>query len=242
MPVTKNAQNSFSIHFRKIVFYGILLIALSLLFLFVPTPRILQASDSFRVTPALLDSVKARYGEYARRRVARWGEILETRRDTPISEKLSVVNSFFNQMMFTSDLEHWGVADYWATPLELLETQAGDCEDFALAKYFTLRELGIPADKLRLTYVKSIELNQAHMVLTFYKEPKAEPLVLDNLVAEIEPSSKRTDLVPIYSFNGDGLWLAKQRGLGKLVGGSDRISLWRGLTERMASEGLNLKR
>jgi len=200
------------------------------------------AAASFRVTDVMLDTVEKQYGEFARRRVAGWGQILETGGALPVQARLKRVNDFFNQMMFVSDLDNWGIEDYWATPLELLERQAGDCEDFALAKYFTLRELGVPADKLRLTYAKSLTLNQAHMVLTFYKTPTAEPLILDNLEPDIKPASSRNDLEPVYSFNGEGLWLAKQRGLGRLVGGSERISLWLRLTKRMDAEGLNLKR
>ena len=126
------------------------------------------------------------------------------------------------------------VDDYWATPVEFLATDGGDCEDFAIAKYFTLRALGVPTDRMRITYVKAITLNQAHMVLAYYPSPGAEPLVLDNLIGEIKPASQRTDLVPVYSFNGDNLWVAREmRGQGQYVGSSSRIGLWRGLLERM---------
>ncbi|HET19999.1 MAG TPA: sulfate adenylyltransferase, partial [Chromatiales bacterium] len=69
----------------------------------------------------------------------------------------------------------------------------------------------------------ALQLNAAHMVLTYYPEPSAEPLVLDNLVPDIRLASRRQDLVPVYSFNGDGLWLAKERGLGRFVGKADRL-------------------
>ncbi|WP_197479414.1 transglutaminase-like cysteine peptidase, partial [Oleiphilus sp. HI0132] len=81
----------------------------------------------------------------------------------------------------------------WATPLEFLATNAGDCEDFSIAKYFTLREMGIPDDMIKITYVKALELNQAHMVLAYYPTPDAEPLILDNLINEIKPAGQRTD-------------------------------------------------
>ena len=76
------------------------------------------------------------------------------------------------------------------------------------------------------------------MVLTYYSEPDAEPLVLDNLIDSIHPSSKRTDLLPIFSFNGTGLWTAKQRGLGKLAGNSSRIRLWQDLLQKMSENRL----
>jgi hypothetical protein len=71
------------------------------------------------------------------------------------------------------------------------------------------------------------------MVLTYYEKPGAVPLVLDNLINAIEPATKRTDLLPVYTFNGSGLWLAKERGKGNLVGKSDRLKLWNDLLDRM---------
>ena len=91
-------------------------------------------------------------------------------------------------------------------------------------------------DKLRITYVKAIDLNQAHMVLTYFENKRAIPLVLDNLINEIQPASRRQDLTPVYSFNGTGLWLAKSRGEGQRVGDASRLSLWEDLAARMRAE------
>jgi predicted transglutaminase-like cysteine proteinase len=102
-----------------------------------------------------------------------------------------------------------------------------------LAKYFTLKKMGIAESKLNLTYVTSLTLKQAHMVVTYYESPGAEPLVLDNLVKEIKPASQRSDLLPVYSFNGTGLWLAKARGRGQLVGDSTNLKRWQDLMKRM---------
>jgi len=156
--------------------------------------------------------------------------------DTSVTDrdKLDKVNNFINQLEFVSDIDHWGKEDYWATPFEFLTTYAGDCEDFSIAKYFTLQAMGVPEEKLNLTYVKSLKYNTYHMILTYYSNPEAEPLILDNTVGIIKPASERTDLVPIYSFNGDDLRLAKQRGLGKLAGSSNRLKRWQGLIERMS--------
>jgi len=146
------------------------------------------------------------------------------------------VNDFFNELEFVNDIDHWGKEDYWATPLQTLATNGGDCEDFSIAKYFTLVEMGIPVNRMRITYVKALQLNQAHMVLTYFPTPDADPLVLDNLVPEIRASSTRDDLLPVYSFNGDGLWLAKARGTGQHVGKSDRLSRWQEVLARINSE------
>jgi predicted transglutaminase-like cysteine proteinase len=136
------------------------------------------------------------------------------------------------------DIRHWGEKDYWATPIEFLASHGGDCEDFSIAKYFTLKAMGMSEEKLNLTYVKALQYNMHHMVLTYYRTPGAEPLVLDNLVETIKPASQRTDLMPIFSFNGTGLWLAKQRGRGKLAGSSSRVKRWRDLLEKMAQNKL----
>jgi predicted transglutaminase-like cysteine proteinase len=188
------------------------------------------------LTEKTFSSVEKKYGPAARKRLEGWQALMELNRNKAEMEKLEQVNQFFNQLIFVSDIEHWGVEDYWATPVEMLATYGGDCEDFAIAKYFTLVEMGVPVNRLQITYVKALSLNQAHMVLTYYPTPGAIPLVLDNLISEIKSASLRRDLVPVYSFNGEGLWLAKERGLGRNVGKSDRISLWRTLTARIGKE------
>jgi predicted transglutaminase-like cysteine proteinase len=118
----------------------------------------------------------------------------------------------------------------------MLSVGAGDCEDYSIAKYFTLKELGVAEDKLRITYVKAIKIDQAHMVLTYFENKRAIPLVLDNLVIDIKPATQRQDLVPVYSFNGAGLWLAKARGEGQRVGEASKLSLWQDLERRMTQE------
>ena len=121
----------------------------------------------------------------------------------------------------------------------MLSSGGGDCEDFSIGKYFTLLALGVPTEKLKITYVKTRiwnPVNQAHMVLTYYANPAAMPVVLDNLIPEIKPADQRPDLTPVYSFNGDGLWLAKERGAGKRVTGGNKIGLWRDMLARMSKE------
>lgn len=187
----------------------------------------------FTIDPDTLDKAEKKYGRSARSRLAAWEELIQQGRNIPSLEQLEKVNLFFNRMNFVSDIHHWHKNDYWASPVEFLASDGGDCEDFSVAKYFTLKAMGMPEAKLKLTYVKALKLNQAHMVMTYYAKPGAEPLILDNLINSIKPASQRTDLFPIYSFNGSGLWLAKQRGQGKLVGKSDRLKLWQDLLQRI---------
>ena len=155
--------------------------------------------------------------------------------------RLQAVNQFFNRrIQFREDIEVWGQEDYWASPVEMLDKGQGDCEDFAMAKYFSLLSLGMPTAKLRLVYVRA-QLGgpggvvQAHMVLAYYAQPQAEPLILDNLISELRPASRRPDLTPVFSFNSDGLW----QGVGSTTAGDPmvRLSRWRELLAKARAEG-----
>jgi predicted transglutaminase-like cysteine proteinase len=193
---------------------------------------------SFRIDRDILEQAERKYGKDARARLIAWEDLIRTDTSTSDLEKLEKVNRFHNQMNFVDDILHWGEKDYWATPVEFIASDGGDCEDFSIAKYFTLKAMGVSEDKLNLSYVKALQYNMHHMVLTYYSSPGAEPLVLDNLVKSIKPASQRTDLMPIFSFNGTGLWLAKQRGRGKLAGSSSRVKRWRDLLEKMEQNKL----
>lgn len=170
-------------------------------------------------------------------RIDAWQQLLATKKQLSDVERLEVVNQFFNrQLRYEEDIDLWHEVDYWATPIQSLIKGAGDCEDYAIAKYFSLRRLGIPADKLRITYVKALRQNRAHMVLTYYSSPEAMPLVLDSLIDAIKPASQRTDLLPVYAFNGEGLWLTGAAG-NKKVGDTKRLSRWQDLLKKMQAEG-----
>lgn len=193
------------------------------------------------ISAELLARIEKKYGISGRGRVEEWQQLLESQAVMALPEKdrLKKVNDFFNQRInFVDDIGLWHVNDYWATPVEFLAQGAGDCEDYAIAKYFTLKALGVPEDKIRITYVKALEYNQAHMVLTYFETPRSVPVVLDNINTQIKPANQRNDLLPVYSFNGSGLWLAKARGAGQRVGGAERLSLWTDLTQRMMKDDL----
>ncbi|WP_158769004.1 transglutaminase-like cysteine peptidase [Paraglaciecola sp. L1A13] len=191
------------------------------------------ADSNIVFNDALFNKIRNQYEDDALERVQDWQQLLNDSHNLSIDEKLYQVNNFFNALDFVDDIKHWGKDDYWATPVEFLATQAGDCEDFVIAKYFSLIELGVPAEKLRLMYVTAIRLRQAHMVLAYYEESNSVPLVLDNINQRILPASRRRDLLPVYSFNGDGLWLAKEQGRGQKVQQGGNNNLWNDLNERM---------
>ena len=211
-----------------------LIMAFTVLLKLYPT---IVFADSIVLNEQEIAAVVQKYGAGAGERMHEWRALIDANRDRSLEEKLEQVNQFFNRMEFVSDDDHWGERDYWATPVEFLATNGGDCEDFSIAKYFTLRELGVPIERMRITYVKALTLNQAHMVLTYYDSPDAEPRVLDNLIPQIKPASQRDDLVPVYSFNGDNLWLSRElSGRGELVGKSTRINIWQKLIKRIQQE------
>jgi predicted transglutaminase-like cysteine proteinase len=210
-----------------------LCLGLVLLLSFVSLAFQAITSEKFRLDESILSAAEKKYGASARQRLHEWVELIRDDQSTTDGEKLIKVNAFFNTLDFVDDAVHWGQEDYWATPVEFLASDGGDCEDFSLAKYFTLKAMGVNEGRLNLTYVKALNLGQAHMVLTYFEVPGAEPLVLDNLIDEIKPATQRTDLLPVYSFNGSGLWIAKMRGRGELVGKSDRLSRWKELLARM---------
>jgi predicted transglutaminase-like cysteine proteinase len=155
--------------------------------------------------------------------------------------RLAAVNDFFNRRIaFTDDRDAWGMVDHWASPLESLGLGRGDCEDYAIAKYFTLVSMGMPVSRLRLVYVRAQiggpdGLVQPHMVLAYYATPEGEPWVLDNLLGDVRPASKRPDLAPVFSFNGEGLW----NGTGPQPAGDPvaRLSRWRDVIVKARAEG-----
>lgn len=179
-----------------------------------------------------LTKIEKKYGNVGKDKTERWLKTLSSITSKPIDTQLYEINNFFNEIPYYTDLEHWGKPDYWATPVEMLGTNGGDCEDYVIAKYFSLRALGIPDSKLRMMFVTALRQNQAHMVLAYYPEPNAIPLILDNINPRILPANKRTDLRPVYSFNGEGLYKAKAQGRGTKLGDS-RHKMWDDLTSRI---------
>ncbi len=200
------------------------------------------ATDSrqLHLDSSQIDHYRQLYGDGAAKRLTAWQQLLQEAANLPESDKLDRVNRFFNQVRFIDDRIHWGQEDYWATPVEFLISNGGDCEDFSIAKYYTLKALGVAEDKMSLAYVKSLELNQAHMVLTYYASPAAMPVVLDNLIGEIRPANQRPDLLHVYTFNGDSLWLSKKGRRAELVGTSDRLKPWTSVQSRVESNRVNL--
>ncbi|WP_392342387.1 transglutaminase-like cysteine peptidase [uncultured Shewanella sp.] len=185
-------------------------------------------------TTDFFTQVEQRYGSERIEDFSDWRDTINEGVTLSDYAKLNLTNQFANRRIrFVSDSDHWHKSDYWATPLESLGTKGGDCEDFAIFKYFTLKAMGVDESKMRLMYVRALLINEPHMVLIYFEDPKAMPLVLDNLKSKILPANQRRDLKPIYSFNGQGLWLAKAQGLGSNKPTSSGTKSWTDLVNRI---------
>ncbi len=191
-------------------------------------------------TPGLVKALRARFGAEVPARIDNWRKFARDRQfqgelipgDAQLRAQLEAVNAYINRIPWVEDLAHWGRIDYWATPAETVASNGGDCEDYAIAKYFLLKEIGIPLRRLRITYVRAASLGQPHMVLAYYPQPDAEPLILDNLDGAVRPASERPDLQPVYSFNEEDVILFREHRAGRAA----QIRTWRGLIERLTAE------
>lgn len=195
---------------------------------------------------ALQQQLLARFGPARVTLLKDWQQLLVSARTLGEEAKLKRINDFFNRnIAFDDDINIWQQSDYWATPLETIGKGAGDCEDFAIAKYYSLRLAGVPDSKMRLIYVKARlktatgVIQQAHMVLAYYASPGAEPQVLDNLDTTIRTASKRPDLQPVFSFNSQGIFAGVSGKEAASAGGTGRLSRWEDLMQRARAEGFD---
>lgn len=200
----------------------------------------LPVAQALEIDPSKAEqTIQAKYGAQGTQALRGWLQMLQAQAGKPVMQQLTAVNDFWNRaVMGSEDKLIWGEEDYWATPLESLGKRSGDCEDFVIGKYFSLIHLGVPPDQLRLIYVRAriggagSTQSIAHMVLGFYENPTAIPLVLDNITGTILPAHQRSDLTPVFSFNANGIYVD-----GAKPAPVDRISRWRGLLTRMQQEG-----
>lgn len=203
-----SAADSGNVRNRKMLVRGIV----CMLILFVPKQHNAQPF----VGEEMLQRLTRQYSIEARKRGEVLNNLLEKLADKEVKQQLIEVNRFFNQFTYKSDMALWGEEDYWATPEEFIGKNSGDCEDYVVTKYFILRSLGVPDERLYLTYVKAVSENRAHMVLSYFETPESTPLILDNYNPRILPADKRRDLLPVYSFNAKSLFLTNaSAGLGR---------------------------
>lgn len=203
--------------------------------LFIILVTNIQALDNF--SRNTINSMKKKYGNRTEKVLVLWDKTLHKAKKSSSLNKLKIINDFFNKFRYKTDIRHWKVRDYWASPFEFVGTKAGDCEDYAIAKYFALKKVGISEKKLRIAYVKyktnRTKFEQAHMVLLYFHKVNAIPIVLDNIKKRLKLASKRRDLKLVYSFNGSGLWRAKNRGKYHKRVGSNKLRKWKNLLNKI---------
>ena len=184
------------------------------------------------ITKKLINDAEKKYTVQSKNRFnALNKKLLHELKNAKEMKKLNVVNSWINYIQYKSDKKVYGVSDYWATLYEFVGRGMGDCEDYTIAKYYVLKELGVDPKKLKFTYV--IYKNRrgkkiSHMVLSYLTVPKpkkkSDILILDNNNRLILPASKRKDIVKVLKMiNGDTG--AKSKKWKKLESGMKRKKL-----------------
>jgi len=213
-------------------------VLIAILFLVAPVATSMIVVD-FQRFHALIGS---KYGAQKANVSRQWEQLIQHGKSMSDQQRIEQTNRFVHRnVRYRTDMQLYGQEDYWATPLETFGQGLGDCEDYAIAKYITLRAMGVDDDKLRLIYVRAripqggTHRVEAHMVLGYYATPNAEPLILDSLIPEILPASQRRDLTPVFSFNAQGLWAGNQRANQSPTA---RLSRWRSVLDRMVREGI----
>jgi predicted transglutaminase-like cysteine proteinase len=137
------------------------------------------------------------------RGIMAWQAMLKGQVGRAPIDQLQAVNRFLNDWRYKADAQNYGQRDYWATPLEFLR-QSGDCEDYAITKYVSLRQLGFEAERLRLVVVRDVLRDLAHAVLAVYLDDQV--FILDNLTRAVLPQEQVTQYVPYYSINETTRW------------------------------------
>ena len=178
------------------------------------------------ISDLLITKIEAKYGAFAKNRFLYLNKVMAEAKESGELEQLRIINDFYNSVRYRSDQKNYKTKDYWATPIEFLGRDHGDCEDYVIAKYFALKSLGVDTKKLYFTYVKSTKFRQPHMVLTYFATPESIPLVLDNFNFKIFPADQRNDLIPVYNFNGENLYIAQKSGYGKKVEYNKSYKQW----------------
>jgi len=225
--LTKDRLRSFQELFSIIITMKIIIYLFLTILLFSP----LNAKEKL-ITPKLIEDADKKYKLYAKNRfIAIDEKLIEGLKDASEIKKLNTVNTWVNFTKYKSDMKVYGVSDYWATLYEFIGKGKGDCEDYTIAKYYILKELGVDPKKLKFTYVVYKDRKGrkiSHMVLSYLKVPnpksKDDFLILDNNNRLVLPASKRPDLIKVIKMiNGDTG--AKSKKWKKLEAGMKRKKL-----------------
>jgi len=141
-------------------------------------------------------------------RYAGWLQFLDGLQAADRWHQLTAVNRELNRRRYVTDPVNWGVEDYWESPGEFL-ARDGDCEDFAIAKFLSLRRLGWPAGSLRLAAVRDVRLNVGHAVLVAFLD--GHTWMLDNQIEEVTDTERVRDYLPVFSIDEQSWWRHRPR-------------------------------
>jgi len=151
-----------------------------------------------------LDSRGCGFGLYESCGPYYWRQFLQEQNGKPRLDQIDAVNTYVNKFTYVLDQVNWGVPDFWETPLEFLDKK-GDCEDFAITKYVTLKRLGFNAADMRIVAVQDLSLDgAAHAILLLRFDGK--DLVLDNQVSAVTTAEKVLHYRAIFSINEQHWW------------------------------------
>ncbi|MBC8337421.1 MAG: transglutaminase-like cysteine peptidase [Rhodospirillales bacterium] len=138
-----------------------------------------------------------------------WGTFLKSLQGKDKLTQIRAVNHRMNKARYITDKNNWGRKDYWATPAEFM-TNFGDCEDYAIIKFLSLKLLGFNESDLRVVAVKDLNLKVGHAVLiVFWKDPKSgkkRSLLLDNQIKKVVDSRSVRHYQPVFSINSKNWW------------------------------------
>lgn len=135
--------------------------------------------------------------------LAGWQDKIKSLQGKPLTEQLAAINEYANAYPYRNDIDIWGLSDYWASPKEFL-SRSGDCEDYSILKFFSLRALGVANDQLRLVVVQDTVRNIAHAVLAVYDG--SQVYILDSLFSAVLKQEFVKQYKPYYSVNETTRW------------------------------------
>ena len=124
-----------------------------------------------------------------------WYAVIDRLRGKDLMTKLREINAEMNEKRYVTDRVNWNLPDYWATPFQFMQ-KGGDCEDFAIAKYMALRDLGVSVEDMRIVVLNDLNLRIAHAVLAVYVN--GNPYILDNQISKVVPASSIHHYQPVF--------------------------------------------
>ena len=170
--------------------------------LFIIILPIIVNAEIFKLTKDDVDIISKAYdSKIINYRIADYKKFLNTAKTFSKYQKFERINYKVNKIRSMKDEQSQGVGDYWSSPKEFLIDGKGDCEDYAITKFFSLKDVGIDKTKLYLGVGKVKYSKTSHMVMLYFKTNTSIPIVLDNLSWKILPLNKRSDLTVQFVFN-----------------------------------------